>query len=351
MALGSLIAAMAVAFIGTYFMTPKFIIFLEKIGLTGVDQQKSTKPRVAEMGGPAILFGFLGGIFLFIWLRIFLFGGLEHLSEIFAGISTIIIIALVGMFDDLSGLIKLRVKEFTGFEKRIGLKQWQKPLLTLIAAVPLMATMTGNTTMSIPILGTIDFGIFYPLIIVPIAIMGASNATNMLAGINGVEAGMGAVLLFGMGAYGFLIGKIFAASIALAMAASLLAFLKYNWYPAKIFPGDSATYMIGAAVAVVAIIGEMQKFAVLCFILWFIELFLKARGKFSVQSFGSLQNDNTLKAPRENPYSLLHIAMMSGRFTEKQIAMIMISAEIIFVCLSFAIFYFGAFDGLKPLLF
>src|SRR3989344_1752110 len=344
MALGSILASMAIAFIGTYFITPKFIIFLEKIGLTGIDQQKSGKPKIAEMGGPAILFGFLGGIFLFIWLRIFLFGGLDKLGEVFAGISTIVIISLIGMFDDLGGLMKLRSKEIAGYEKRIGLKQWQKPLLTLLAAVPLMATMTGNTTMSIPIIGTIDFGIFYPLIIVPIAVVGASNATNMLAGINGVESGMGVALLGGLGIYGILSGKLHAAAIALIVASALLAFLRYNWYPAKIFPGDSATYMIGATVAVVAVVGEMQKFAVFCFILWFFELLLKARGRFSVQSFGELETYGSLKAPKNTPYSLLHVFMLHGKFTEKQIASILILLEVIFVVLALLIFYFKIFD-------
>ncbi len=346
MALGSILASMAIAFIGTYFITPKFIIFLEKIGLTGVDQQKATKPKVAEMGGPTILFGFLGGIFLFIWLRIFLFGGLDKLGEVFAGISTIVIITLIGMFDDLGGLMKLRGKEMSGYDKRIGLKQWQKPLLTLLAAIPMMATMTGNTTMSIPIVGTVDFGIFYPLIIVPIAIVGTSNATNMLAGINGVEAGMGVALLGGLGVYGILVGKLQAAAIALTVMSALLAFLRYNWYPAKIFPGDSATYLIGATVAVVAVVGEMQKFAVFCFVPWFIELILKARGKFTVQSFGELQNDGSVKAPKETPYSLLHVIMNSDKFTEKQIALAMISIEAILVVLALIIFYFGTLEFL-----
>src|SRR3989344_3052078 len=188
MAVGSLLAAVLVSFIGTYFITPKFILFLEKIGLVGIDQQKPTKPKIAEMGGPAILFGFLGGIFFFLWLRIFLFGGFDQLIEILAGILTILIITLVGMFDDLGGLIKLRAREFTGNEKRIGLKQWQKPLLTFVAAIPLMATMSGVSEMAVPFVGRVDFGIFYPLIFIPIGIVGASNATNMLAGINGLEA-------------------------------------------------------------------------------------------------------------------------------------------------------------------
>ncbi len=349
MALGSLLASMAVAFIGTYFIIPKFIIFLEKIGLMGTDQQKATKPKVAEMAGPAILFGFLGGIFLFLWLRIFLFGtlpGLTGLKELMAGILTIIIITLVGMLDDLSALMKMREKEFTGNEKRIGLKQWQKPLLTLVAAVPLMATMAGTTAMQVPLFGTIDFGILYPLLIVPLAIVGASNATNMLAGLNGLEAGLGIVLLGGMGIYAWLFGGFVAGVIALVMAAALAAFLLWNNYPAKIFPGDSTTYLIGTTVAVVAVVGNIEKFAIFCFIPWFVEFFLKASSKFRANSFGILQNDGSLKPPYEKNYSLTHIVMRAGRFNEWQISAILIFAEIFIVAVGFAIFYFGALDFL-----
>jgi len=38
--------------------------------------------------------------------------------------------------------------------------------------------------------GAVDWGIFYPLAIIPIGIVGAANAYNMLAGYNGLEAGM-----------------------------------------------------------------------------------------------------------------------------------------------------------------
>ena len=88
--------------------------------------------------------------------------------------------------------------------------------------------------------------------------------------------------------------------------------------------------MIGATVAVVAVVGEMQKFAVFCFILWFFELLLKARGRFSVQSFGELETDGSLKAPKNTPYSLLHVFMLHGKFTEKQITYFMLLIELVF---------------------
>jgi len=325
----SLIIACFISVLTVIFITPKFIKFLSAAGITGRDIQKKDRPIIPEMGGPAVLTGFLAGIFLFIWIRVFLYGELIGLVELFASITTILIITIIGMFDDLSSLSKRAGKDNFGNLKRIGLKQWQKPLLTLPAAIPLMAIMAGNTSLTIPLIGQMDIGILYPLFIVPFAIMGASNATNMLAGMNGLESGLGFVLLSTLGIYGLIHGNITAAAIAFTFAFALFGFLKFNWYPAKIMPGDSVPYAIGAAVAVIAVIGGMEKFAVYVFALWFIEFLLKARSKFKAESFGILMADGTLQAPYEKIYSITHVIMKIGRFRENQIVAIIIVMQIL----------------------
>jgi UDP-N-acetylglucosamine--dolichyl-phosphate N-acetylglucosaminephosphotransferase len=328
-----IILAVVISFITTYIFTPKFITYLRHIGVVGVDVHKKERPELPEMGGPMILAGFLAGIFFFIWINVFLYKNSVDLVKIFAGISTVMLISLVGIFDDLGTLSKKTKKKFNF--KRIGLKQWQKPLLTLCASVPLMAIMAGDSTMVLPFLGSTDFGIIYPLVLVPVAVVGASNATNMLAGMNGLEAGLGVILLCSLGIFAYNIGEIVSAVIALTITASLLAFLKFNWYPAKVMPGDSLPYTIGAAVALVAILGNMEKFAVLCFIPWFIEFILKLRTKFKAESFGVLQNDGTLKSPYTKIYSLTHLVMRFGKFKENQIVSIIIAFEILVVTLAF----------------
>lgn len=313
----------------TYFFVPKFIRFLSAAGLTGRDIQKKNKPKIAEMGGPVILTGFLSGIFFFVWVKVFLYGSLENLIEIFAAISTILIITIVGIFDDLGSLQgRIKLKMLKGF-KRIGLKQWQKPLLTLPAAVPLMAIMTGNSSLTIPLIGTIDVGIFYPLLLVPLAVVVCSNAVNMLAGMNGLESGLGFILFSTLGIYSYLTNNIATMIIAFSFAAALLAFLKFNWYPAKILPGDSLPYAIGAVVAIIAIIGNMEKFVLYCFGLYILEFFLKLRSRFKAESFGILQKDGTLKAPYKKTYSLTHLVMKLGRLTEKQVVLVVLGLQVL----------------------
>ncbi len=344
MMIPAIVLSAAVSFFASFFILPAFIRFLEASGIVGTDINKPHKPKVAEMGGPAVMAGFLSGMFLFIWLNTFLLSkqsgilSIGEIGRIFAGISTILIIMVIGMIDDMSVLT--RIKEgVRGFEKykRIGLKQWQKPLLTLPAAIPLMAIMAGDSTMSIPLVGTVNLGIFYPLLMVPLGVVGASNAMNMLAGFNGLEAGLSFVTLFSMGLFGYANGEIAAAAIAFVMAAAVLAFLAFNWYPAKIMPGDSFVYATGATLAVVAILGNMEKFAVYIFAPWVVELVLKMRSGFNAENYGLLNPDKTLRTQYQKSYSITHIVMKSGRLKEWQVSTAIIGLEITVCVLAFII--------------
>ncbi len=333
-----ILLASAVSFLTSLSVLPVFIRFLESVGIVGTDIQKADRPRVAEMGGPVVMAGFLAGIFLFIWLNIFVFAQRIDVLGIFGGISTILIIMIIGMIDDMSALSKVR-EGGRGFEryKRLGLKQWQKPLLTLPAAIPLMAIMAGDSSMAIPFVGTVNLGILYPLFVVPLGVVGASNAINMLAGFNGLEAGLGFVTLASLGIFGYINGEIAAAAIAAVMASAILAFLVFNWYPAKIMPGDSFVYALGATIAVVAIIGNMEKFALYVFAPWMLEFLLKLGSGFKAENFGSLGKDGTLKTKYPKPYSITHLVMRAGRFKEWQVSAIIIAAEVVVCLLAFAI--------------
>jgi len=335
-----LFIAMAVSFVSALFLTPKLIHFLEVIGMVGTDLQKRGRPLVAEMGGPAVLGGFLLGIFSYVAATVFFYGERMELVGLFAAIATILIVSLIGLLDDIGSLSPLRARDSLGNIKRIGLKKWQKPLLTLPAAIPLMAIFAGDSSITIPLIGPVELGIIFPLVIIPLGVIGASNAINMLAGMNGLEAGMGSVLLIAMGAFCWVIGSTTAAAIALIYAFALLAFLKYNWYPARIMPGDSLLYGIGAVVAVTAILGNIEKFALYCFFLWFCELFLKIKSGFKAENFGVLQADGTLAAPYPKIRSLTHLVMKLGRFTEKQVVLILIGAQILICAVVFYCFVF-----------
>lgn len=333
----TIILASLISFFGVFFLAPTMKRFLEKLKIIGFDQQKSERPKMATSAGILVLTGVLLGGFFFMGINTFLIHEPINLTFIIAAYCSILIITFIGFLDDLK--VSKTPKRIKGIEDfRVGLKQWQKPLLTLPAALPLMAVLAGTSTMDIPVLGTIDLGVFYPLILIPIIVVVVSNATNMLAGMNGLESGLGFVSMFSLGIYTFMSGRIEASIIAFTLCFSLLAFLRWNWYPAKFLPGDSLTYLIGASLASVIIIGNVEKFAFFIFLPWVLEALLKLRSRFKARSLGDLQKDGTLRSPYEKIYSLTHLVMKIKPMKEPAITKILIAAEIIICILAFILF-------------
>jgi len=332
-----IIVTAALSFTASYIIIPYFNWFMNATGITGRDIMKKEKNIVADMGGPGVIVGLLTGVFFYLGL-IFLLNMEEMhvgIGHLLASLCTILIITLIGIFDTLTTLMKKREGN-TSFEqyKRVGIPRWLYFFIPLPAAIPLMAIQAGTNVMSIPFIGLVDLGIYYPLVLVPIAVLCCSNATNFLAGFNGLEAGMGFILHISLGTYAYINGETTAAVLALTFAASLLAFFRYNWYPAQVFPGD-LNYTIGAVAACVAIIGNMEKFSVLCFIPYAIEAVLKLLSGFEAENFGVLQPDGTIKPRSDKIRGLTHIAMRMGKHTEAEVSLMLISFEVIVCFLAF----------------
>jgi UDP-N-acetylglucosamine--dolichyl-phosphate N-acetylglucosaminephosphotransferase len=93
------------------------------------------------------------------------------------------------------------------------------------------------------------------------------------------------------------------------MFGALLAFLYFNWYPAKVFPGDTMTYSVGALVACVAILGDMEKIAILLFIPYVIDFILPMRKRLRVEAFAKVNDDGSLEQPYDKLYDITHLAI------------------------------------------
>ena len=334
----SAIVVCAVAFLATLVITPRMMRFLRGCGIIGIDQQKRGKPKLPSSGGVCVAFGLMTGLMLYIGLNTFVLGMPADLTLLLAAASTILTVTLVGLLDDINTKRVLGKNDKGTLEYRVGLPQWLKPLLTLPAAVPLMVISAGTSIITVPLLGSVDFGFFYPLLLVPIAVVCVSNANNMLAGLNGLEAGLGSLASLSVGVYALLNSRLEGGVLALILAAALLAFLRYNWCPAKILPGDSLTYLIGAAFVTAVILANVEMFAIILYTPWIVEALLKLRGRFRVASIGVLQPNGKLKCKYRKIYSLTHIFQLTGRFTEKQIVEMLMLLEAAFCGLAFLIF-------------
>ncbi|MEK6974038.1 MAG: hypothetical protein AABW41_02270 [Nanoarchaeota archaeon] len=326
----SILFVSIVSFLVSLIALPWLIKYLRKIELFVIDQNKENKPLVPISGGLAVAASITASFMALIFFKTFFQPlSLETSITIFAVIASLLMVTFIGFIDDV--LIK------KSKDSSYGLKQWQKPLLTLFAAIPLMAVKVGETTMTIPFLGTFNFGLLYPLLIVPIGFIGATNMVNLLAGFNGSEAGMGLVYTSMLGIYAYVNGSYVASVLAFAAFSALLVFFIFNFYPAKVLPGDSLTYLLGAVIASIAIVGNIEKAALIAAVPFMIEFILKARSKFRAQSYGFYKDGKIQSIHEKKIYSIPHILTRTGKYTEKQVTLFMILVQFIFAGLIWVI--------------
>jgi len=320
----------------TYFATPHLIKFLLAIGVLGTDINKRNKPRLPASGGICVAIGILAGLLSYVGIETFVYGGQGTSLQLLAAASSILIVTFSGLLDDLN-VKSYAIKTKDGKNVKVGFPQWVKPLLTLPAAIPLMVISAGETSMLIPLFGKVDFGVLYPLLLIPVGVVGMSNAINLLGGFNGVEAGMGLVYVTSLGIYSILYGQgPIGSVIFLVAAASLLAFLRYNWLPAKILPGDSLTYLLGSLVIAGVVLGNIERAGIIAMVPFVIEFLLKARSGFKASCLGVVSPDGKIK-PRYNGkiYSLTHVVMKLGVSEERKITIALMLIELFFCSLIF----------------
>ncbi|MFB6245612.1 MAG: hypothetical protein ABEJ03_04685 [Candidatus Nanohaloarchaea archaeon] len=340
--------------------------YLLASGMFGVDQQKENKPWIPTSGGILVLFGFIISITSFLGISSALSLKVNS-AEVLAALSSVTIVALIGLLDDIHVNIDLIVQEeldleideyeidfMQNFEGQLphqkasrvfrtiagsrsqgtemireGLGQKPKMLFVLPAVFPLVAVGAGSTSMKFPVFGTVEWGLAYPLFLLPVGLLFVANVVNMLAGTNGLSASVSAVAAAALGTRALMGGKIEAALIAFSLATTLAGFLYYNLYPASILPGDSMTYLSGGALFSAIVLGNMEKFGVFIFTPWIVEFFLKARSGFRARSWGILQSDGTLEPQHDRTYSLTHPLMRRG-LKEKQITQAITGLELLF---------------------
>lgn len=287
----------------TLFLTKRWIRSANVAKLVGKDMNKPDYPLVPRSGGLVVTIVICFSLLIYIFLKTFSLLGTTsaNVVEVFAISATILLAGFIGFIDDILGW-----KE--------GLSQLQKVLLTIPIALPLTVMNVNQSVILLPFLGNVDLWLLYPLMVVPLGVIGATNGFNLLAGYNGLEAGMGLVFFATFGFTGLLVGRLWISLISFIVCTCLLAFLTFNWYPAKVFPGNSFSYAIGALIATLAILGNMERIALWLFIPYFIEilLYFKARAidkKGDVQAFAKPNKDGSLDLPYKHIYDTTHIAI------------------------------------------
>jgi len=185
----------------------------------------------------------------------------EKLGEYNAGLTSITFMLFLGFLDDVLDL-RWRVKIFLSF----------------LATLPILVAYDGPTNIVVPkparfLLGhDIHLSYLYHFYMALISVF-CTNSINIYAGINGLEVSQSVVISAAVVIHNIIqLSGPFADQHYLSLFLILpffsvsLALLCYNWYPSRVFVGDSFTYLSGITLAVAGILGHFSKTLMLFFI-------------------------------------------------------------------------------------
>lgn len=254
--------AVAISFIISGALCPILIPFLKKMKFGQNIREEGPQAHLSKKGTPT-----MGGIVIVISIVVTSLIFIKDFPQI---IPVIVITAAFGVVGFIDDYIKVVMK------RSMGLRAWQKFLLQIIITVGIIVYILNftdlGTEIMIPFTGGIyiDFGwTFIPLLF--IFIMGTVNGVNFTDGIDGLASGVTLVIAAFFMAASLKIGAGME-SVSGAVIGSLLAFLIFNVYPARLFMGDTGSLALGGYVVAIACLMKMPLFIIVAGFIYLIEI-------------------------------------------------------------------------------
>lgn len=218
------------------------------------------------MGGLGFIIATLIGLAAITGVYIY-FGRARELLGVWLTLALALLNGLIGFFDDYTKLIK---------KQNQGFLAWQKLLLQIIVATAYLGAMSAcgfiDTALEIPYFDIeIELGIFYYFFAV-LFIAGMVNSVNLTDGIDGLCSSVSAVVGAFFAVVAFLLLRPELAIFPATVIGGTVGFLMYNFYPAKIFMGDTGSLYLGGAVVGMAFLIEEPLIILIAGIIYLIEV-------------------------------------------------------------------------------
>jgi UDP-GlcNAc:undecaprenyl-phosphate GlcNAc-1-phosphate transferase len=235
--IASLLVAMAV----TWTVTPAVISLAGRLGALDIPGGRKTHSSpVPRIGGLAVFLGFMAGMAF----AAFATGNLLTIPQTgvyWRGLA----IAATGLL--VAGLI----------DDLYGLRYYWKFAAQILAAVYVWNCGFRIETISHPFSGNLDLELLsFPLTL--LWIVGITNAVNLIDGLDGLAAGIALITTVAVAVIAFARGQLGVTAAAVALAGSLIGFLRFNFNPARIFLGDSGSMFLGFVLAVTSVRGSQK---------------------------------------------------------------------------------------------
>ncbi|MGC8931695.1 MAG: hypothetical protein ACP5LQ_00105 [Candidatus Methanodesulfokora sp.] len=229
-------------------------------------------------------------------------------------------LALVGMKE--TALISLFLSFIGLVDDVIGLRNMEK---VVFAGIPFLI-IQGHPVLFIPAL-------LFPLISFLFGSF-SSNATNTLAGYNGLETGLISIIACFMTIISSIQGNLTALDAYLMVLSCYLPFLIFNFYPARAFPGNVATFQMGGVVAAIALANKQEIALGIMMIPYFADFLLKMMSyKATFMKIPARVDENGYISPPGN-LSLAGVLLRIRRMKELQLVASIWAIELIFCLIS-----------------
>jgi len=257
-------------FVVTFKFIPRIKDKFTEAGLFGYDiNKKGLAPGEKKI--PEALGLISATIYILCICLLHLFRQSNNVELYTAAFASVTFMVLLGFADDV-----------------LNLKWRYKLILPLVASLPLLVLYTGGTSVLVPkplrflVHGRslLDLGILYYVYMALLSVF-CTNAINIYAGINGLEVGQSVIIALAVLFHNALQlrphgskdnlellrqNHLFSIDLILPFYATSLALSYYNWYPAKVFVGDTFCYFAGMTFAMSAILAHFSEILLLFFI-------------------------------------------------------------------------------------
>ena len=222
----------------------KWLAFKLKIIDYPNERKINIKP-MPRLGGLAIVLGtFIGFLYLNITHVFFL--------EYIIGAT---VIAITGIMDD----------KFT-------LPPMIKLLGQTLAAIFLIWSGILIERITLPFIGIIELNLVISVMVTLVWIIGITNAINLIDGLDGLASGVSTIALTSIFFMAIIDHQYFVAGLCVILIGSNIGFLFHNFYPAKIYMGDTGSLFLGYSIAVISILGLFKKITLFSFVIPIIAL-------------------------------------------------------------------------------
>jgi UDP-N-acetylglucosamine--dolichyl-phosphate N-acetylglucosaminephosphotransferase len=195
--------------------------------------------------GLGILYVLISAVYLFLLYSL-------DIIKASNGVSPPLTLAVCVLFGGFMGLL----------DDWIDLRWRFKAFLPLVAAMPLAAfayhTPGVRTSIAIPLLGTLNFGVWYYVVIIPVLVTIVTNTVNQLGGLNGLETVCPAIVMAGLMAMSSANGVLLYVPLVVWL---ILAALNFE---GKIFVGNTGSFAVGMTLASFGVISEIKLDLVVC---------------------------------------------------------------------------------------